>query len=224
MFLSYPWFLYINQNLTEAVFRHSPSVHQLRVFSLGQSIILFAISLLCSLVGLLYSDRLDLPGLCNPGDVKKWLPTGLVLGLLLTPISYLATDRSLLFQVPEMFPKPWPWALAWMAGSSLAQEVVARLGLLTIGIYLLRWFSFKGHPWPAIAVVSIFASMSTFITYLDRLKLDERLLPWQLWFSLISIFFFQWIFSEVYVRRGFVAVLLLHFGLSIRVLIYSFLF
>ena len=222
MFVSYPWFYYQYKHMTLEIFSRAPTGHQLIVFAMGQSLILFAAALICSLVGFLYYDRLGLVGFGKLSDLRAWLPWALVLGILITPLLYYLADRRLMSLIPEAFPRPWPWALAWMAGSALSQEVVARFGLLSIGVYLLRWRSFKGHPWPAIAAVSVFSAFSAVI-FLDRINFSARLELWQIGVLTLTIFAFQWILCEVYLRKGLLAALALHLGLSARLLIYSFL-
>jgi len=219
-FLSYPMIYYQFNHMMGKVFARPPSPEQLKLLSVGQSLILFAIAFLCSLVGFLYFERLTLPGFGRFRDLKKWLPVSLGLGIALTPLAYFAADRGLLAQIPETYPHPWPWAVAWIVGNALSQEVVARFGLLSIGVYLLRWVGFQGRPWPAITVVSGFGVLCSFL-FLERMDFAARIGPWPMAFSLLAIFISQWALSEVYVRKGFMAALALHIGLGVRVVIYA---
>lgn len=217
---SYPWFVYQFQHLTEGLFAKIPSPQQVQLLALGQSIILFAIAILCSLVGFLYSERLHVPGFGRLRDALFWAPAGLAAGLALTPVSYYLLDRRIIPLAPEIFPRPWPWALSWMWASSISQEVVARFGLLTIGIYLLSWLNRRGWQRAAVLAVSSFGTVSTYF-YFDRLGLDQRISPELVAVSLVSVFVFQWVFCEVYLRKGLVAAACLHFGLVARLMVYS---
>ncbi|MFO8058637.1 MAG: hypothetical protein R6V10_15230 [bacterium] len=220
MFAACPKFFYQFRELVHRVSVEPASDLQIFKAALGQALILFAAALLSSLVGLLYADRLSLPGLGKFRNLKFWLPAALVIGLCLTPLSYYLADRKLMNQVPEMFPDAMHWAMAWIAGSALSQEVIARLGLFTIAVYFLRWFNFKGHPWPAILVVCLFTVMN-FLILSYRFKLAGRIEPGLLHLSLASSFVFQWVMCEVYLRKGFLAAVALHAGLKIKLLLYA---
>ena len=220
MLASFPMFLYQFRHLTGSVFSHQPSAERLFYLSLTQSFIVFALALLCALVGFLYSESLQLPEFGRPGHFLAWLPMGLVLGLVFTPVSYFTVDREIIQLVPQVFPRHWPWALGNMLGSAITQEVIARFGLLTIGIYLFRRLGFRGHPWPAIALVSLFGCAGTYI-FLLKFDLAQEFLPSQIAVGLTMAFFLQWIFCEVYVRKGFLAASCIHFGLNIKLLVYA---
>jgi len=220
MFAVCPKFFYQFRELAGRVSIGPVSDLQVLKLALGQSLILFTAAIISSLVGLLYADRLSLPGMGRFKDLKVWLPLGIALGLFLTPVSYYLADKRLLFQVPEMFPESLHLALGWVLGSALSQEVIARLGLLTIAVYFLHWFNFKGHPWPAILVVCLFTVMNVLILS-HRFRLAGRIEPQLLHLSLAGSFLFQWLLCEVYIRKGFLAAAALHAGLKIKVLVYA---
>lgn len=220
MFASYPMFYYQYSRLAAPIFAKTPTLHWLQLVAMGNAIILFASALLSALVGFLYAERLGLPGFGHWQDLRVWLPIGVAAGLALTPVGYYGLDREFIKNVPELFPRSPAWALAWAFGSSISQEVVARFGLLTICLYLLRWRRFKGHPWPAVAAVSAFALFST-IVFTTRLELVGRVDPWRFVLSLALTFLFQWLYGEIYVRRGFLAAVSFHFGLSVKLIIYA---
>ncbi len=220
MFMACPYFFYRFRELAGRVSVDPVSDMQVFKAAVGQALILLAVALLSSLVGLLYARRLYLPGLGNIRDLKFWVPLGIILGLLLTPASYYLADRKLIYQVPEMFPSACQWALGWVLGSAFSQEVIARLGILTIGVYFLHWYNFKGHPWPAILVVCLFTVMSLLIMNY-RFRLAGRIEPGLLHLSMASTFIFQWVLCELYIRKGFMAALSLHAGLKIKLIVYA---
>jgi len=216
----FPMFLYQFTNLTAEVFTRTPTANELRMLALGQSIIVFGAAFLCSLVGFMYAKRLKLPGFGKLSDVKFWLPVGLMAGLVFAPVSYFMIDKKLLAMMPDLLPSPWYQALGWMAGSTLGQEVIARFGLMTIGVYLLDWVGFSGRPWPAIVVVSVFGALSSFI-FLQRLGIINIMGPVFLATSVGFSFLFQALLSWVYIKKGLVASMCLHFGVLLRLLVYS---
>jgi hypothetical protein len=220
MLSAFPMFLYQFRHLTGAIFSHQPSAERLFYLSLTQSFIVFELSYLCALVVFLYSESLQLPEFGGVGHFLTWLPMGLVLGLVFTPLSYFAVDREMIQLIPRAFPRHWPWALGNMLGGAVAQEVIARFGLLTIGIYLFRRLGFRGHPWPAIALVSLFGCAGSYI-FLLKFDLAQKFLPSQIAAGLTMAFFLQWIFCEVYVRKGFLATSCIHFGLNMKLFVYA---
>ena len=219
---SFPMFLYQYQHLSGYIFTPQPSEERLFYLSLIQSVIVFALAFLCALVGFLYSARLKLPKFGSPADALNWLSFGLALGLLFTPLSYFVLDREMMRLIPQMYPTHWPWAIGNMLGGAITQEVISRFGLLTIGIYLLDRWNFKGYPWPAIALVSLFGCAGTYVSLL-KFDLAQRLFPSEIVLALIIVFILQWVFSEAYVRKGFLAAVCIHFGLSVRLLVYALL-
>ena len=220
MLASFPMFLYQFRHLTGSIFYHQPSAERLFYLSLTQSFMVFALAFLCALVGFLYSESLQLPEFGRPGFFLSWLPMGLILGLVFTPVSYFVIDRDIMRLVPRVFPRDWPWALGNMLGGAITQEVIARFGLLTIGIYLFRRLGFKGHPWPAIALVSLFGCAGTYI-FLLKFNLAQEFVFSQIAIGLTMAFFLQWAFCEVYVRKGFLATSCIHFGLNIKLFLYA---
>lgn len=215
-----PMYFYQLRSLAENIGLDQPP-RSILALAMSQAIIFFGAALLSSLVGLLYAERLGLPGTGKTSDLKFWLPLGLAVGLLYTPFAYLLSDRRLMAGVPELFPRPWWWALAWLWGSAFSQEVVGRLGLFTIGVYFVRWFGFKGHPWPAMVVVGLFSMLSA-LMFNHRFQIGVRIDPSILKLSLVGVFLFQWLMCEVYLRKGLLAALSLHLGLKIKLLVYSF--
>jgi hypothetical protein len=223
MFVSAPRYYFLFQRFAPHFFnKKSPTLELLQILSVGQALIMFGVALLCCLVGFMYAHRLSLPGLGWDPGLKKWGPLALALGIAAMPVFYFALDRSLVARLPEFFPRPWYLALLQAAGSALEQEVMARFGLVTIGVYLLRWRGFRGHAWPAGLIVSVFMPLAEFL-YISRLAFSAVFLGWQLAVYLGLSFVFQWVQAEVYLRKGLVAALAVHFGLGLRLVLYNFL-
>ena len=221
MLVSYPMFYYQFARLTGRLFARPPYAAELQFLALGQALILFALSLVCALVGFIYSERLGLPGFGRPRDLGRWLPLGLGLGLLYAPASFFLLDRDLAALASEFRPSPWPFALARLVGTALSQEVVARFGLLIIAMYLLRRFKLSRRTWPAILALSAFVTCGSWL-FLARLELLPLLSAPQLALMLASTFALNWALSEVFLRYGLIAGISMHLGLNFKTLIYSF--
>ena len=56
-----------------------------------------------------------------------------------------------------------------------------------------------------------------------KFDLAQKLALSQIGAALIIVFFLQWLFSEIYLRRGFVAAACIHFGISVKLLVYALL-
>jgi hypothetical protein len=223
MFCSLPLFQYQYLHLSSKIFPNMPSPEKIYYLAVSQSFILFALALLCSLIGFLYSDPLNMPGFGKLSDAAVWLPVGLMIGIVFTPIRYFLFDRSIIMTIPELFPKPWGWALAQMIGTTIPQEVIVRFGLLTIGVYLLRKLNYSGHPVSAIGLISVFGSFVTYLTMI-RFNIASKLIPNQMITLLLLTFCLQWIYCEIYIRKGLVATVCIHFGLTVKFLLYALIF
>ena len=149
MLLSYPTFLHRYGAAADLIFLRPPAAGQLQLLALGQSIVIFGLASVCSLVGFLYSDRLSLPGMGRKEAFPAWLGIGLLAGLAFAYPSWWISDRGLLRTAPGLEPSAWQVSLARMLGEALTQEVIARFGLLTIGVYLLRRFDLSRSNRPA---------------------------------------------------------------------------
>ncbi len=220
MFASLPMLLYQFRHLTGAVFRLQPTVKSAYYLALSQSFIVFCLAFLSALIGFVYAERLRLPGFGKPADIQAWLPIGLGAGLVFTPVSYMALDQGVIRSIPEIYPASVTWALVVMLGGALSQEVIVRFGLLTIGIYFWDRWNRMGHPWPVIAALSAFGATGSYLL-ISRLDMAARLSFSQIMIMLFFSFTMQWISCEVYVRKGLLASVCVHFGLSIKYLIFA---
>ena len=223
LFATWPMFLYQYQHLTGLFSTSLMTPELLDRLALTQSLIVFLTAFLCALVRFLYAERLSLPRFGGAADISFWLPVGLLGGLMLTPVSYWIIDRELLQLTPQVFPNSWSWALADMLGSALTQEVLARLGLLTVGIYFLNRWKFVGYPWLAIALIALLGMVGTY-SFLLKFGLVPKFSTIDLTILLAQAFLLQWFFCAIYLRWGFLATVCIHFGLSVKLLIYTWIF
>ena len=181
-------------------------------------LLIFAAALLCALVGFLYSPRLQLPGLGDWKRERRWLPLYLLAGLAVVPVSYYLIDAELRRRLPGYFPESVLWALGHTLGRTLAPEVIARFGMTTIAVYLVRWLGGKGHPWPAVLAVALFGAVGSWIAQ-GRLGLQPGLNL----FTLTGVglaFGSNLVFGEIYLRRGLWVVLAVRLGIELKYPIY----
>lgn len=222
LFAAFPMFHYQYQRLAGLLLTVPPPPELLQALALQQALLVFLMALLCALVGFLYADRLQLPRFGTLADIRFWLPAGLLGGLLLTPLTYLIVDQSVLALQPALFPDTWSWALAEMLGSALTQEVLARFGLLTVALYFLQRWHFRGWPWPAVLLIATLGVAGTAL-FLSRFDLLSQLTTPTLFSALALAFGLQWLFCVIYLRWGFLAVVSVHVGLAVKWLVYALL-
>ncbi len=215
-----PMFQYQFRSLTSALFTIRPTEQQIFYLAVGQSFILFCVAILCSLVGFFYSAPLNLPGLGGIRDGLKWMTAGVGIGLLLTPIFYYSCDFEVYIIAPELFPESWRQALFLIIGNALAQEIVVRFGLVTIGVYLLTGFGYKGYPWPVVIIVSLFGAFGHYL-FIAKFNLDLKLSAPQIAVAVLATFLFQVLYSDTFVRRGLIPAMGLHLGAGVKSIIYS---
>lgn len=219
-FAAWPMFLFQYHHLPGPLLGLHLSADALFRLSRGQALIVFFLAFLCALVGFLYSERLGLPRFGRARDMLAWLGWGLVGGIIFMPGVWLLVDRTVLTYAPLAYPDTWDWALADMLGTAVTQEVLARFGLLTIGIYFWQHWGRRGHPHPIIALIAGFGALGTFL-FLHRFGLATQLPPLQTGCALGLAFLLQWLLCELYLRYGFLATVCVHIGLNVRFLVYA---
>lgn len=222
MFASIPMFQYQFLYCTD-VFNQPPSNKEAYYLAVCQAFMIFSVALLSALVGFLYAQRLHLPGFGKLNEFKFWLPLGLILGSVLTPVSYYLFDKDIMRSCPQLFPDALPYALAFMVGTVIDQEVIIRFGLLTIGMYFqMRWQP-KVYPWPVFLVITGFVTMGSYFG-LSKFGLADQLSLSQVIIPVGGTFIFQWIYCEIYIRKGLLAVFYFHFGMTVKYAWYALLF
>lgn len=221
MAVALPMLFYHFQRFSISVFKQQPDPAILYNLAMKQGVVVFALALLCSLVGFLYAERLALPGFGALKDIRLWLPLGFGAGIVFTPVSYLSLDRELIHALPEIYPAFWQSALADIVGTALIQETVLRFGLLTICVYFMRRGNFfSGHLWPGILIVAAFGTVGAYL-FLAEFELVQRLSIVQTGAALLFAFAVQWVYCEIYLRWGFLAAFCTHMGFSVKFFIYA---
>src|SRR4030042_809048 len=109
---AFPMMYYHTVHLLAPMLAKTLNPDQTLALTLFHALLLFAASLLCALVGFLYSPRLGLPGLKVLDWDRKFFALYLAAGLLTAPIAYSLVDLDLRGRIPEYFPSQLGWALA----------------------------------------------------------------------------------------------------------------
>jgi hypothetical protein len=220
LFLSVPVYIHNYEHYAAGIFKTIPDPHQVRLFAVGQSLIVFGVVIICALAGILYKDKVGLPGLGAYHDLKKWAPLGFGVGVLFAPAIYFFSDSAILSHLPELYPDDALWALSYAAGSVLNEEIVGRLGFLTIAIYFFRWRNKdRGTDLP-VFLISIILTIGS-LMFLQRISLLEDLTLYEVLQILLAKFTLNMVYGEFYIRKGLVTTLFVHFGVNIRIVLYA---
>ena len=218
--LSIPVFLHNYEHYTNKIFEKMPTPQQIQLLAVGQSLIVFCAVIICALVGLLYKDKLGLPGIGQKKDFKKWVPLCFGFGILFAPALYVFSDAAIFPHLPGLYPKNFLWALSYAAGNALNEEIVGRLGLLTIAVYFINLRNQDGRTDTAVLIISIILAFSSLL-FLNRLELIGDLTPYQIIKILLVKFVINMVYGEVYIKKGLVPTLFLHLGVNSRIVLYS---
>jgi hypothetical protein len=220
MFASLPMFHYRFLHFGPYIFSRQPTASQAYYLALSQSFLVLVAAFLSALVCFLYRDRLGLPRFGQPADIPPSLIAGLAAGLLLTPAAYYFCDSVILQRIPSVFPDHMGWALAHMVGGAIVQATVFRLGLMTIGLYFLHRWRWRGYPWPVILPVAAFGAAGNYLL-LVKFNLVHMLPPAQAAIAAILSLLLQWLYCHVYWRHGFIAATAFHAGMDVKLLVYA---
>ncbi len=159
-----------------------------------QLTILFSLLFISSMIGQTFSKRYSLPGF---GDFKKFLksiPILIITGTVMIALSFIFFDRFYFEVSPQSYPVDYRYLVSFPFKGALTEEIIARLGLTTIAVGLLRS---KGA---GVVLVSALSAFYT-IKYNQFVGIDsqfEYLFVCQLLLAFIS----NLIFGYLYVEHG----------------------
>jgi hypothetical protein len=101
-------------------------------------LILFIICLLSAVVGFSFYQRRGLPGFGDKNQFVRSIPLLLLLGALMTILSYLLFDRYFIKLSPSSYPKNLLYLLSFPLKAAFTEEVILRFSLVTIGVGIFR--------------------------------------------------------------------------------------
>lgn len=206
-------FAYLSDNL----FTHTLNDQSILLLSIKQSVLVFCIALLSSLVGFLYCKKLHLPGWGSWNQFPHWFLSGLMMLLIYAPCSYWLIDRHFMAELPNLFPHDLFWAMSYGLSGAINQEVILRFGLLTILLYFYHKFFPHRYPWGAITLISLFACSGSYILLKKfHLEVNEQLLN----SSMVGNFFLNWLFCHLYIRYGLLVSITVHSVLNLKYVLY----
>lgn len=109
-----------------------------RGFLLMELLILFMICFLSSVIGFSFYQRRGLPGFGDKNHFIKSIPLLLVLGALMTIISYLLFDRYFIKLSPYSYPTNLLYLVSFPFKAAFTEEVILRFSLVTLGVGIFR--------------------------------------------------------------------------------------
>lgn len=101
-------------------------------FLFSQLLGVLFICLICSVVGILFAKRYKLAGLGSLQNLKQSLPFVFAFGIGGAVVNLLLFDGHFRKVAPGYYPAIWYWALLVPVSQAISQEIIARLGMLTI--------------------------------------------------------------------------------------------
>jgi hypothetical protein len=190
----------------------------LRSFLFTQVLSLVFLMVLCAFCGFSFSQRNNLPGLGRFSDLKEnALKQYLPLSLLLIATSYIFFDYWFMPLAPGFYPKQVHWALTIPFRSAFMEELVFRFGLVTVLVGATKKFL---SPLWAVGVVSIFYALTMTGKTFDLVGIQ-----WQMNFQhggmVVSSFFTSFLLGYVYVKKGLISAIFLHFCIGLKYIVFA---
>ena len=185
----------------------------LRGFLFIELFMLFILCLLCAMVGFSFSERRGLPGFGDTTRFVRSVPLLLLLGAVMTAISYLFFDRFFIELSPASYPKNPLYLLSFSLKAAFTEEVILRFALVTIMIGLFRS---KMVGVILSSVVATLFALKYFQFVGIRISFDYLIVV-----HLVLSFTANLILSYLFVSRGLLYAMALNFLFSIKYAVVS---
>ena len=187
----------------------------LRGFLLMELLILFIICFLSSVVGFSFYQRRGLPGFGDKNQFVRSIPLLLLLGALMTILSYLLFDRYFITLSPSSYPKNLLYLLSFPLKAAFTEEVILRFSLVTIGVGIFR---------SRVAGVVLAAAVAALFTlkYFQFVGISVGL-NYLMVTQLLLSFTANLILGYLFVSRGLLYAMALNFLFGMKYLIVSLL-
>lgn len=207
-----PYFRYLTANVIQS--QNSGGQFQYDSLLYSQLFLLFIACLLSALVGFSFSQRLGLPGLGDWSGLVGSFWNLLALGILITIASYFLADRYIIKIAPQVYPKNLLYLLAMPFKRAFIDEIILRLGLVTISVML-----FKSKPFGVIAVSVLFPFLS--VKHFEFVGASAGF-NYLFVVSLLLSFAIHLIAGYLFVVRGLLYAMLFNFILGFKFMIIAY--
>ena len=173
-----------------------------------QLFLLFIICFLSFLVGLVFTKRINLPGLGNRNNIVRSLPFLLIIGMALIGMSYFFFDRHFYQISPLSYPKDLLYLISFSLKGAFAEEIILRFGLLTLCVGLLK------NRVAGVVLISVLASLFS-IKYFRFIGVDLEISHLMINQVLLS-FAANVILGYLFVTKGLIHAMVLKFIFSMK--------
>jgi len=171
-------------------------------------VLLFTACLLSSVAGFSFSKKQQLPGFGDPRRLKENGPFFVVTGVMVGILTFLFFDRHFYYISPESYPRNTLYLIIYPFKLAFANEVILRLGLVTIAVRLLR------QRTGGVIAVSGIATIFT-MKYNRFLGIDYSYNTLYITQFVIS-FLVNSILGYIFITRGLIHSMALHFLFGLR--------
>ena len=170
--------------------------------------LLFLLSLLCAAVGFSFAGRRALPGFGKWSVFVKDLTWLFLLGMALITLSILFFDLRFHEISPSSYPTDLIYLVTFPLKGALTEEIILRLGLVTIGAGLFRH---RAAGVVLAAILSVFFSMKYFQFIGVNLPMTGIILPHILVTATANL-----ILGYLFITRGLIHAMSLNFLLKLK--------
>ena len=185
----------------------------LRGFLVMELSLLFILCLLCATVGFSFSERRQLPGLGDKTGLIESFPRILLLGAVMTALSYLLFDRFFYRLSPASYPDNLLYLASFPFKAAFTEEVILRAGLVTIAVGIVR------NKMAGVVLASAAAALFT-LKYFQFIGMGFRL-NYIFVTHMILSFLANLVLGYLFVTRGLLYSMALNFLLGMRYAVVS---
>jgi len=185
----------------------------LRGFLFMEMFLLFILCLLSAVVGFSFSERLELPGFWDKTRFVGSIPLLLLLGAIMTALSYFLFDRFFFKLSPASYPRNLLYLVSFPLKAAFTEEVVLRFALVTIGVGIFR------NKVAGVVFTSVVAALFT-LKYFQFVGISFRL-NYLFVTQLLLSFSANLVLGYLFVTRGLLYSMSLKFLLGMKYAVVS---
>ena len=188
-----------------------PSGTGLYGFLFMQLFLLFMVSLLCAMAGFSFAGRRGLPGLGDGSAFVRDVPWLFLFGLAITALSIFFFDRRFYEVSPSSYPRDLLSLATFPFKKAFTEEIILRLGLVTIGTGLFRH---RAAGVVFAAGLAVLFSIKYFQFVGINLRMTDILLPHLFITFLVNLFL-----GYLFVTRGLLYAMGLSFFMGMKYMV-----